>query len=164
MKISYHEQLDTTKRQIAVPVPLQDSIYSIKQISPYHTDFINNQQIKAFDNLLFLFTESEHSLPARFMGMASREKRSKRKLEKGVKRNTSGINGSNSCWSSYNHSFDAVFAQIAQECGFAGACLTCQKNMIISILNKIPCCLKLMVFIIFCKRISHEIIYRTRAL
>jgi len=105
VQITDHEELHTTKWLFIAPVLPQHRVHGIEQIGPYHTDFINHQQIKALDNPFFFFAEPEHALPVFFMGLAAGNEGTKRELKKRMEGDAAGINGRNPGWGGNNHPF-----------------------------------------------------------
>ena len=82
MQVADHQQLHPAEWQIIAAVAAQHGIHRVEQIGPYHTYFINHQQIKAFDNSPFFFAEPELALLIAFICLAARHKWTKGQLEK----------------------------------------------------------------------------------
>ena len=71
MQIADHQELHPAKGLLGAAVPAQDAVYSIEQVCPNHTDFIDNQKIQAPDDIFFLLTEPVLA----GMGLASGDER-----------------------------------------------------------------------------------------
>jgi len=85
-----------------------------------HTDFINHQEIKAFDNPLLFLAESECSLPVSFMGLDAGKKRTERQLKKGMEGDAARIDCRNPGGCGDNHSLCRIASEVVQKGGFTG--------------------------------------------
>ena len=114
LQVADHEQLYTAKGFVTALVFAQDLINSIQNVSAYHADFIDDQQIKASQNIDFLTAETIdsgcHISIARnrdgsYLFRILRYLRPKRHLEERVNGDTSRIDGSHAGRSNDYHPF-----------------------------------------------------------
>lgn len=137
MQVADHEKLNPAEGLLTAAMAAEHGIHCIEQVGPDHAYFINYQQIKTPDNLLFFLTESKLALFIRTPGSCSRQKRAEGQLKEGMQGDSAGIDGSDSGGSGDDQSFGGFFLQVVKKGGFAGACLAGQENITAGGFNKI---------------------------
>ena len=121
---------------MAVTILPQYCIDSIQQISTYHTDFINHQQIQATYNVDLLFSEFMKSLCRHKFRI--RHIRCKRKLEERVYCHSTGIDSSNPGRCYNYHTFWRFCFQLSEKSSLSGSGLSGKKQVGTSIFYKLP--------------------------
>jgi hypothetical protein len=116
----------------------QNGIHRIEHVCPYHADFVNDQKIKAPDDLPLFPAEAEHSLFVLLHVLRPGNVRAKGKLEKGVQGDPAGVDGRNTRRSRYDHSFCRITFEAMEKGGLARAGLARQKNIFSRVFDKIP--------------------------
>src|SRR5687768_11105129 len=89
--------------------------------------------------------------------LSRRNEWAKRKLKKGMERNSTCIYCCHSCWCSNYCLFQGSFPDVFQKSGFSCACLTRQKHRPVGVIDKICCQLKKQII-----RITFELIHQPK--
>ena len=132
VQVADHQQLHTAKGQFGATVATQHTVHAIEQIRPYHADLVDNQQVKAFDDILFFLTEPVLA----GVGLATRDERPERHLKKRVESYPAGVDCRNPGGCGDYQPFVALFFNGLQKRGLTGASLTGEKNRAVGVLDK----------------------------
>jgi hypothetical protein len=132
VEVAYHEQLHATERLGIVAVSPQYIVYAVEQVSPNHTDFVNDQQVEASDEADFIAGKT--ALPCGVAAVA-RQVRPEWQLEQRVNGHATGIDGGYACGGHYSHPFDALSPYTLQKGGFSCASLARQENMCVRVVH-----------------------------
>ena len=152
VQVTYHQKLHSTERQLGAAITTENGIDAIEEIGPDHADFIDHQEIKAANNVLFL-----PAVPMLAgMDLAACQERPEGQLEKGMKGDATGVDSRNPCRGSDHHPFVRLFLDSVQKGGFAGSGLARQKNRAVGLFNKGFCQLQ------FGIEEAHKMVFRNR--
>jgi hypothetical protein len=132
VQVTDHQQLHPAERQIIPAAASKNAVHPVKQICSDHADFIDNQKIKASDDILFLPPEP---VPTG-MRFTAGDKGTKRHLKKGMQGDAAGIDGRDTGRSRYHQPFMRFFLNGMEKGGFAGAGFAGQKDMAVGMLDK----------------------------
>ena len=132
MQVADQQQLHPAKRQFTAPMAAENAVDPIKQIGPHHADFIDHQQVEAFDDIDLLAGETV----AAALLVSSGKKRAERKLEKGVQGNATGIDCRHPGGGGNDQAFAGGGFDPMQESGFSGAGLSGKKDIASGISDK----------------------------
>ena len=124
MQVTDQQQLHATKGKIAATVTTQHGVYAIKQVGADHTYLIDDQQIKAFDDIYFILIEL---VPGR--GFTARHEGTEWHLKKGMQGHATRINGGNTGGCCDDHPFRTLLFDIVQKGRFSSAGLSRQVNI-----------------------------------
>ena len=139
LQIAYHQELHTAERQVvALAVLAKHRVDGVEQIAAHHTDFIEDQQVDASDDVSLEFAELIAFLFATSEG-CTRNIWRKRKLEERMNGHSSGVDGGNTCWGKHNHSFRRLLLKLFQEGCFTCACLARKKEVSAGLFYDVPC-------------------------
>ena len=111
MRITNHQHLYATKRQIIFSVPAHDCINGVHQVSPYHRYFINYEQIQGSDDFDLLFAQLPVCLRHLILGnqfLHIRKVWAERKLEEGVDCYAAGIDCRHACRRKHDTAFRRI--------------------------------------------------------
>ena len=138
MQVADHQQLHPAEWQIAGAIAAKYGVHAIEKVGAHHADFIDDQKIKAPDNVLFL--PPEPVLLAKCFPAG--DERSQRQLKKGVQGDAAGIDGGDAGRGRYHQPFAGLFLEGMQKSGLAGAGLPGQKNIAVGMPDKFFCQMK----------------------
>ena len=134
-EVTDHQQLHPAKRDIAMAKAAQNRVNAVQQISPHHTDFVDNQQIHTLDNVAFFLAQPMR--PATLEIIIARHKRAKRELEKGVQGDTTRINGRHAGGRSDDKPLGCFFDYLTQKGGLACTGLAGKKYVAAGLFDKV---------------------------
>ena len=134
MQIAYHEQLHSAKGLGAAAVPPQGCVHGIQQVGPDHADLVDNQEVQALNDVLFLLADPEAALLVPLKRLAPGHKRTEGQLEEGMQGYPSGIQGSHPGGSGGDHPLAGSVLQPVEKRGLACARFSGQKDMLAGLL------------------------------
>ena len=139
LQIAYHQELHTAERQIvALAVLAKHRVDGVEQIAAHHTDFIDDQQVDASDDVSLEFAELIAFLFATSEG-CTRNVRRKRKLEERMNGHSSGVDGGNACRGKHHHSFRRQFFQVLEKGRLTCARLSGKEEISTCLFYDVPC-------------------------
>ena len=139
MQIAYHEKLNASERQVvALAILTQYGIDGIEQIAAHHTDFVDDKQVDASDDVTFQITEFIAFLFATTEGHTWHVWR-KRKLEERMDGHSSSVDGSDARRSQHHHAFRRQFFQSLEEGRLTCARLSRKEKVGTCLFYNVPC-------------------------
>jgi len=132
VQVADHQELHSAKGLLGAAISSQNAVNAIKQVGPDHADLIDNQEIKAPDDVLFLFAEPVLA----GMGLAAGNKRPEGYLEKRMQGHPAGIDGRDSGRGGDYQPFMRLLFDGMEKGGFAGAGLAGEKYRAVGLLDK----------------------------
>ena len=139
MQIAYHEKLNASERQVvALAILTQYGIDGIEQIAAHHTDFVDDKQVDASDDVTFQITEFIAFLFATTEGRTWHVWR-KRKLEERMDGHSSSVDGSDARRSQHHHAFRRQFFQSLEEGRLTCARLSRKEKVGTCLFYNVPC-------------------------
>jgi hypothetical protein len=131
MQIADKQQLNPAEGLIIAAVTAEDMVNPVQQVGPDHADFVDDQQIEAFNEIDFIPVEFMTVFP-----LAAGDVRSEGHLEKGVKGDTAGVNRRHPGGGGDDHPFRALLFDAVEKGGLAGSGLAGEKDVAAGVPDK----------------------------
>src|SRR5690606_35256021 len=146
VQVTDKQDLQSAKRPHIPTDRLQYHVDHIQCICPYHGDLVYHEQFQLLQESPSLLGQLDRTeKPALIVDIGTRlipaqgiilDKSSKWKPKQGVQRRSSGIHRRHARRCGYGHLLIAIVPDIPQKGGLTRTCLTCQKQVLIGLVDK----------------------------
>ena len=137
LKVAHHEQLNATKGLQRVLEATQHRVNRIQKVASNHTDFIDNEKVKRFNNIPFLLRNSIFSLDYGVWNI-----RRKGQLKERMNGYSTRIDSCNTCRCNHNQPLLAFLHYVSKECSLTRSGLSRKENARPCMFHKLPSLLK----------------------
>jgi hypothetical protein len=134
VEVANHQQLHPAEGLGMVPVAAQHLVHGVEEVGPHHADFVNHEQVEAFDEADFLPRKTPlFVLLTRSAGQVQPE----RQLEHGVQGHAPGVDGGHPSRGRDDHALESLVFDSVEKSSLASASLARQVNILVGVADVI---------------------------